>query len=217
MIFSILTIFPEFFNSFCQTGLISKALNNQLISIFVFNLRQFTHDKHQKVDDRPYGGGAGMVMKAEPLVSGVKFIQKEKPGRVILFSAYAKPLNQEKIKQLSLENHLILICGRYEGVDQRVIDLVVDEEISIGDYVLMGGEVAAQVIIETVSRMIPGVIGNPESVQTDSFFQQEQFGFPQYTNPREFAGLKVPNVLLTGNHLQIEKWRQDHQKKRTID
>ena len=133
---------------------------------------------------------------------------------MILFSAYARPLDQPKVKELAQEEHLILICGRYEGVDQRFIDERVDEEISIGDYVLMGGETAAQVVIESVSRMLPGVVGNRESVETDSFYYGDQYGFPQYTQPRDFRGLRVPEVLLSGHHRDILEWREKNQKKR---
>jgi tRNA (guanine37-N1)-methyltransferase len=154
-------------------------------------------------------------MMPQPLFDAVEHIKAKRPGRVILFSAYAERLSQQKVKNLSREyDHLILICGRYEGVDQRVIDELVDEEISIGDYVLMGGETAAQVLIESVGRMLEGVVGNPESVETDSFYEEGQYGFPQYTQPREFRGLTVPDVLLSGHHKEIIEWRKNHQKRR---
>lgn len=213
MIFSVLSIFPGIIENFKLYGLVAKALEKKFIQIDSYDLREFSKDKHRKVDDRPFGGGAGMVMTPQPLFDAVAHI-KEKTGKVLLFSAYADVLSQEKVKELAGNDHLILICGRYEGVDQRVIDQVVDEEISIGDYVLMGGETAAQVVIESVARMLDGVIGNRESVETDSFYQDGQFGFPQFTQPRDYNGLKVPDVLLSGHHKEILEWRHLHQKRR---
>lgn len=214
MEFSVISIFPEVVKNFSTAGLLKKAVDKGLISLNFFDLREFSNDKHKKVDDRPYGGGAGMVMTPQPLYKSISEIKKRKNGKVILFSAYAKLLNQMKVKELSTEEHLILICGRYEGVDQRIIDNYVDEEISIGDYVLMGGELAAGVLIESVSRMIDGVVGKRESVETDSFFYKNQYGFPQYTMPSSFRGFNVPGVLLSGNHKKIEEWRKQNQKKR---
>lgn len=214
MNFSIVSIFPDMLKNFITYGLIDKAIEKKLVNIDVYDLRDFTTNKHKKVDDKPFGGGSGMVMKLEPLFNAVSHIQKKMNGKVILFSAYAELLTQKKVKELSNEDHLILICGRYEGVDQRVIDEIVDEEISIGEYVFMGGEVAAEVILESVSRMIYGVIGNPESVKTDSFFYDNQFAFPQYTQPRDYKDLKVPEVLLSGNHRDIIEWRKRNKKRR---
>ncbi len=193
----------------------AKSIQKGFVAIDCYDPRHFTTNKHKKVDDRPFGGGAGMVMTPQPLFDTINHIKNKQPGKVILFSAYAPPLTQKKVKQFaSGEEHLILVCGRYEGVDQRVINELVDEEISIGDYVLMGGETAAQVIMESVSRMLDGVIGNPESVETDSFYHENQYGFPQYTQPREFRGLTVPDVLLSGHHKEIMTWREKHQKRR---
>lgn len=215
MDFSVVTIFPDLINNFARYGLISKAIESEIINIETFDLRDFTLNKHNKIDDRPFGGGAGMVMMPQPLFSAINYIKNRKSGKVILFSAYAELLNQKKIKDLSQQNHhLILVCGRYEGIDQRVIDELVDEEISIGDYVLFGGETAAQVLIEGVSRMIEGVVGNPESVETDSFYYDHQYAYPQYTQPRDYNGLKVPDILLSGHHLEINEWRKKHQKRR---
>jgi tRNA (guanine37-N1)-methyltransferase len=216
MIFSIVTIFPGMLEQFTQYGLLAKAIEKGIVRVDLYNLRDLTTNKHLKVDDRPFGGGAGMVMMPQPLFDAVEYIKNKRPGKVILFSAYAEPLNQQKIKSLAREEHVILICGRYEGIDQRVIDQLVDEEVSIGDYVLMGGETAAQVMVESVSRMLGGVIGNPESVETDSFYEEGQFGFPQYTQPRDYQGLKVPDVLLSGHHKDITEWRNKHQKRRKI-
>ena len=214
MIISVVSIFPGVIEGFLRYGLLEKAIEKEIIIVNVYDLRTFSANKHHKVDDRPFGGGAGMVMTPQPLFNAINFIKEKKTGKVILFSAYAELLTQEKVKELANEDHLILVCGRYEGVDQRVIDVLVDEEISIGDYVLMGGETAAQVVIESVARMLEGVVGNPESVETDSFYHDHQFAFPQYTQPREYRGLKVPDVLLSGHHKEILQWRKQHQKRR---
>jgi len=212
--FSIITIFPELIRDFLKYGLLEKAIGNGLVSVDVYDLRDFSCNKHRKVDDRPLGGGPGMVLMPDPLFRAVEFVQAKQPGRVILFSAYGRILTQEKIKSLATIDHMILICGRYEGVDQRAIDQLVDEEISLGEYVLMGGEIAAEVLLESVSRMIPGVVGNPESVQGDSFYQEDQYAFPQYTQPRSYRDLEVPELLLSGDHKKIGQWRLKNRKKR---
>jgi tRNA (guanine37-N1)-methyltransferase len=212
--FSIITIFPELIRGFLNYGLLEKAVKNGLLTVDVYDLREFSRNKHRKVDDRPLGGGPGMVLMPDPLFRAVESIQKDHPGRVILFSAYGRILEQKKIKDLARAEHLILICGRYEGVDQRAIDELVDEEISLGEYVLMGGEIAAEALLESVSRMIPGVVGNPESVQSDSFYNEDQYAFPQYTQPRAYRDLAVPELLLSGNHKQIEQWRLKNRKTR---
>lgn len=216
MIFSVVSIFPGMLESFLKYGLVAKAIEKNLITVDLYDLRHFTTNKHLKVDDRPFGGGAGMVMMPQPLFDSIHSIRQKKTGKVILFSAYANPLNQEKAKELAKEDHLILVCGRYEGIDQRFIDECVDEEISIGEYVLMGGEIPAMVLIESVSRMLDGVIGNPESVETDSYYHDESYAFPQYTQPRDYNGLKVPEVLLSGNHKAIQEWRILNQKRRSL-
>jgi len=213
MIFSIVTIFPDMLKNFITHGLLAKAIENRVIDVDVYDLRDFTDNKHLKVDDRPFAGGPGMVMMPQPLFAAVEFIHSKKPGRVILFSAYARILTQAHIKELAREDHLILVCGRYEGVDQRFIDTLVDEEISLGEFVLMGGEAAAEVLLEGVSRMLPGVVGNPLSVESDSFFREDQYGFPQYTQPRVFRDLTVPEVLLSGNHKEILDWRKKNEKR----
>lgn len=214
MVLSVVSIFPGIIENFIQYGLLAKAIEKKILTLDLYDLRDFADNKHRKVDDRPFGGGAGMVMMPQPLFTAVEFIKQKRPGKVILFSAYGELLTQKKVKELAKEDHLILVCGRYEGVDQRVIDTLVDEEISVGDYVLMGGETAAQVVIESVARMLNGVVGNPESVETDSFYEENQFAFPQYTQPREYKGLVVPDVLLSGHHKDIIEWRKKHQKRR---
>lgn len=214
MKFSIITIFPDMITNFLNYGLLAKAMQNGLVEVEVHDLREFSLDKHRKVDDRPFSGGPGMVLMPDPLFRAVEHVKKRQDGRVILFSAYGHILTQEKAKVLAGSGHLILICGRYEGVDQRAIDQLVDEEISLGEYVLMGGEIAAEALLEAVSRMIPGVVGNPESVQGDSFYHEDQYAFPQYTQPRAYRDLAVPELLLSGNHKQIEQWRLKNRKKR---
>ena len=214
MVLSVVSIFPGIIENFIQYGLLAKAIEKKIFTLDLYDLRDFSDNKHRKVDDRPFGGGAGMVMMPQPLFTAIEFIKQKRPGKVILFSAYGQLLTQKKVKELAKEDHLILVCGRYEGVDQRVIDTLVDEEISVGDYVLMGGETAAQVVIESVARMLKGVVGNPESVETDSFYEENQFAFPQYTQPREYKGLIVPDVLLSGHHKDIIEWRKKHQKRR---
>jgi len=208
MRFSVVTIFPGMIADMAKYGLLSKAVEKGIVKLDAYDLRDFTRDKHHKVDDRPFGGGPGMVMKPGPLFRAVDHISDKNSGRVVLFSAYAPILTQERVKALARESHLILVCGRYEGVDQRFIDHKVDEELSIGPYVLMGGELAAGVLIESVARMLSGVIGNVESVITDSYYQGETGGWPQYTQPRDFRGHHVPEVLLSGHHREIDEWRR---------
>ncbi|MDD8012808.1 MAG: tRNA (guanosine(37)-N1)-methyltransferase TrmD, partial [Acidobacteriota bacterium] len=171
MKFSIITIFPDMLGDFLKHGLLEKAVQNGRVEVEIHDLRAFSLDKHRKVDDRPFSGGPGMVLMPDPLFRAVEHVRSRHPagGRVILFSAYGRVLTQQRVKELAAMDHLILVCGRYEGVDQRAIDALVDEEISLGEYVLMGGEVAAEALLEAVSRMLPGVVGNPESISGDSF------------------------------------------------
>ncbi len=209
---SLLSIFPDIFQSFLDTSLIAKAQEKNLLRFSRLNIRDFAEPPHLQVDDTPYGGGAGMVMKVEPIVRAVEQAKTELPkAKVLLLSASGPRFSQATAKRLSQEPALIFICGRYEGVDQRVSDLVVDEEISLGDYVLMGGEVAAMVVIEAVCRLIPGVIKNAESLQQESFAagRGESLEYPHYTRPLEFRSLPVPPVLTSGNHQEIERWRSE--------
>lgn len=192
--FSILTLFPEMFQDF-KTSIIGRAIDKNLIDIEYINIRDFSKSKHKKVDDTPYGGGAGMVMMPDVVYDAYSFVKSEK-SKVIYLSPQGIPLKQSKVKELSKEEHIILICGHYEGIDQRVIDEIVDEEISIGDYVLTGGEIPAMVIIDTVSRYINGVISK-ESIEEESFSENGLLEYPQYTRPEEFHGVKVPEVLLS--------------------
>jgi tRNA (guanine37-N1)-methyltransferase len=203
----ILTIFPEIFGDFCATSLVGKAIESGALTVETRNLREFTTDRHRSVDDEPYGGGAGMVMAAPPWIAAVRAVSgSERPWRVLL-SPQGVRLDEAKVRELAARPRLLLLCGRYEGVDDRVRRLVVDEEVSIGDYVLSGGEVAAMVLIEAISRQIPGVVGRSESVERDSF-RGGLLDYPHYTRPRTVEGLEVPPVLLSGDHQAIETWRQ---------
>lgn len=214
MIFDILTLFPEMFHSPLEESIIGKARDAGVIHINLFNIRDYAEGKHRVTDDYPYGGGKGMIMKPEPIIRGITAIQSGNPHvRVILMTPQGYPLKQEAVKKLAQQSHLLLICGRYEGVDERVRD-VVDEEISIGDYVLTGGELAALVVIDAVSRQLPGVLGNEDASGDDSF-AQGLLEHPQYTRPREFGGRKVPEVLLSGDHQAIEQWRRQEALRRT--
>lgn len=205
MKFDILTLFPEMFDILKQS-IIGKAIEKELININLINIRDFSKDKHKKVDDTPYGGGAGMVMKPDVIYDAYKSI-KDKNAKVIYMSPQGKVLNQKKVEQLSKRNHLIILCGHYEGIDQRVLDKIVDEEISIGDYVLTGGEIPAMVLIDSVSRYVEGVL-NGESIKEESF-SEGLLEYPQYTRPETFEGEKVPEVLLSGHHKNINKWRKE--------
>lgn len=210
----VLTLFPEMFNSLLSESLIRKAIQRELIDIRLTDIRDFSTNKHHKVDDAPYGGGKGLVMGAEPIVSAFEAVVKETSSRTIFLSPGGKVLDQKKLVELSGYDQLILICGHYEGIDQRVIDLIVDEEISIGDYVLTGGELPAMVLIDGVSRHIDGVVGSKESVLEDSL-SDGLLKHPQYTVPRVFRGLEVPEVLLSGHHENIAKWRNEKSIERT--
>ena len=205
MKFDILTLFPEMFEAVKQS-VIGKAIEKQLIQINLINIRDFSKDKHKKVDDTPYGGGAGMVMMPDVVYDAYSSIQNKENAKVIYLSPKGKVLNQEKVLELSKQEHLILLCGHYEGIDQRVINEIVDEEISIGDYVLTGGEIPAMVLVDSVSRYIQRVL-KQEATQEESF-TNNLLEYPQYTRPEEFHGQKVPEVLLSGHHENIRKWRE---------
>ncbi len=219
--FDIITIFPEIFHAYLGESILKRALQRQLLDIKVYNLRDFTTDKHRTVDDYPYGGGPGMVMKIEPIYNAVQAIKaadyKNGTERLtVMLSPQGKVFNQEMAEDLSKEKRRILfICGRYEGIDERVRESLVDEEISIGDYVMTGGELAALVIIDSVARLIPGVLGDEESAKEESF-TWGILDYPHYTRPPEFMGMKVPEVLLSGNHREILQWRRREAIKRTL-
>lgn len=212
MTFHIVTIFPDYFRGPFEHGVVARAANTGLLQIKIHNLRDFTTGRHQIVDDRPFGGGEGMVLKPAPLFDAVEAILPTRTAadRVILLSASGTRFNQAAARRLSAYANLVLLCGRYEGVDQRVADHLADEQLSIGDYVLSGGELAAAVVIDATARLHPGVLGNSDSVVNESFSEEGVFDCPQYTRPADFRGWKVPDVLLSGNHEEIKRWRRAH-------
>lgn len=225
MRFDVLTIFPNFFESFKQEALISRARKKKLISIKTHNLRNYADDKRGTVDDRPYGGGAGMVLMFDPIAKAVKKVAKKKKSKIIVFNPKGKKFTQQMARDWSKLDQLIMICGRYEGIDERVMTLLADEEISIGDYVLFGGEVPAMVVMEAVARLLPGAIGKQESLENESFKDAGEIGteqlskyieYPHYTRPEVVVYKKkkviVPAVLLSGDHKKIEEWRKDKSK-----
>jgi tRNA (guanine37-N1)-methyltransferase len=215
MRFDILTLFPEMFSSPFQESILGRAIEKGFVQIRIVNIRDFALDKHQVVDDTPYGGGQGMVMKVEPIARAIERLKAEEPSsRLIHLTPQGRPLNQKRARELSSLSRLILLCGRYEGIDDRVRDLFVDEEISIGDYVLTGGELAAMVVIDAVARLLPGVLGSDRSAMDDSFINS-LLEYPQYTRPYDFRGSLVPEVLLSGNHQAISQWRRKEALKGT--
>ena len=211
MKFDVLTLFPEMFEPL-NTSIIGRAVKEKLIEINLTNIRDFSKDKHKKVDDTPYGGGSGMVMKPDVVYEAYKFVKGEN-AKVIYMSPQGKVLNQNKVIELSKEKHLIILCGHYEGIDQRVIDKIVDEEISIGNYVLTGGELPAMVLIDSVSRYVDGVLNEGSTIEES--FSQGILEYPQYTRPEIFLGTKVPDVLTSGNHQKINDWRKEQSLKIT--
>jgi len=214
--FHIVTIFPEFFRGPFEHGVIQKAREAGLIEIQVHDLRTWTYDRHRTVDDRPFGGGEGMLLKAAPIFEAVEAIWPERSegSKVILLSAQGKKFDQAKAREFSGKD-LLLICGRYEGVDERVAEHLADEELSIGDYVLSGGELAAAVVVDAVARLQAGVLGNETSSVDESFSEAGLLDWPQYTRPAEFRGWKVPEVLIGGNHEEVRKWRRNAAREKT--
>lgn len=204
----ILTLFPEMFKGPFDESIVQRAQKKKLVEMKIHNLRGWAKDKHRTVDDRPFGGGPGMILMVEPLYSALKDLKK-KSSKVILLTPQGKILQQKKAQALSKAKHLILICGHYEGIDERVRKHLVDEEISIGDYILTGGELPAMVVVDTITRLIPGVLEKPEATQDESFSDQKGIlESPQYTRPADFKGWKVPEVLLSGDHQKIKAWRK---------
>jgi tRNA (guanine37-N1)-methyltransferase len=241
MRFDIVTIFPGFFDSIFEHGVLKRAIQSQLLSVAVHDLREFTHDRHRTVDDRPFGGGEGMVLKPEPLAEAVEHLRlaprAERTAQretVILLSAQGRRFSQARARELAQASRVVLLCGRYEGVDERVSELIADQELSIGDYVLSGGELAAAVVLDTAMRLLPGVLGNEASSEYESFGQADELlprkagglnsthgaggllDYPHYTRPAEFRGLTVPEVLSSGNHEQIRKWRREQALRKTL-
>lgn len=219
MIIEILSLFPEYFRGPFHVSMLMKAQENGFLEIRHTDIRDFAEGKHKRVDERPFGGGPGMLLKPEPVVKAIRSVKK-KDSHVVYLSPQGTPLKAAKCEELAKIEHLILLCGHYEGVDERAISLEVDEEISIGDYVLTSGCAAAIVLVDAVARFIPGVIGHPDAVAQDSFQKGQKgqegiFDAPQFTRPEVFEGLQVPEILLTGNHEKIKQWRQKEAQKKT--
>lgn len=214
MRYDILTIFPQIFDSYLNESIIKRAIESKLIEIHVHDIRTFSKDKHKKVDDIPFGGGAGMLMTPQPLHDAITHVKKLNKGPVIFLTPQGKTFKQITAEKFSKTKSLILLCGRYEGIDQRIRDSLVDEEISIGNFVLTGGELPAMVMLDSISRLIPGVLGKEESHLEDSFSKalKRKKEYPHYTRPAKFKGMDVPEVLLSGHHAKIEKWRQSKLK-----
>lgn len=214
MRFDVITLFPDMILDYCSQSIIGRAIESQIIYINTVNPREYTEDKHKKVDDTPYGGGAGMVLMAQPYVDAYESVPKFEKTKTIMFSPQGQPLNDKKVNELAQYEQLILLCGHYEGFDERIRDIIQPEEISIGDFVLTGGELPALCLIDSVSRKVDGTLGKIESAEDDSF-SNGLLEYPHYTRPREYRGFKVPEVLLNGNHAEIEKYRYEQQIERT--
>ncbi len=216
MLFEVITLFPGIFTSPLNESILKRAKESGLIKVKVHNLRDFTFDRHRTVDDCPYGGGAGMVMKPDPIVEAIEKIKgAQKETKVILMTPQGEKFNQNWAIKLARHHRLIFVCGRYEGIDERV-KYFVDEELSVGDYILTGGELAALVVIDAVSRLIPGVLGDLDSAEKDTFFNN-LLKYPQYTRPQVFRGLETPDILLSGNHQKISDWRRKKSLKKTYE
>ena len=218
MRFDIVTLFPEMFAGYLGEGLLSKAISKGLIEVHLHSLRDWATRKHQKVDDRPYGGGPGMLLQVEPVVTCVETVvaMDPRPTEIILLSPQGERLRQPLVEKFALLPRVILICGRYEGFDHRIIEILQPKQVSLGDFVLNGGEVAAMAIIDATMRLVPGTLGDEQSARLDSFsFDHSGLEYPQYTRPREFRGHIVPDVLLNGHHEEIEKWRNEQSRVRT--
>lgn len=215
MRFDIISIFPELFAGVLECGIIHRAAQSGLVDIRIVNLRDFAKDRHRSVDDRPYGGGEGMVFMPGPLFEAIEFCRgDEKDVQVVLMTPQGKTWSQDLASEFAAIAHLVIICGRYEGVDQRVIDCLVDREVSIGDFVLTGGEIPAMAVLDSVVRLLPGALGCSESAVNESF-STGLLDYPQYTRPAEFRGKAVPDVLLSGNHAKIDKWRKEQALEKT--
>jgi len=209
----IVTLFPDFFESPLRTGLMGKAVESGLVTVNLIDLREFSDDKFKRCDDYPYGGGSGMVLMPEPLFRALSAV-KDSKTRVVLTSPSGRLLTQNVVKELAREDELCIICGRYEGVDQRVVDRFVDDEISVGDYVLSGGEYAALVMVDAIARYVPGFMSNSESLKEESF-ENDLLEYPQYTRPAEIEGMRVPDILISGDHGKIRQWRLDQSIEKT--
>lgn len=213
MKFDVVTIFPAMFGPVFDQGVIGRAIDRGVIGLAAHDLRQYTRGRHRQVDDMPFGGGPGMVMKPEPVIEAVESLRAANPGPVILMEPWGEMLDQHVAAELAREPGLIIVCGRYEGIDDRVRTAVGAREISIGDYVLSGGEIPAMVLIDAVARLVPGVVGDPGSLAQDTF-AADRTGWPQFTRPAEYRGMTVPDVLLSGDHARIEQWRRQEAARR---
>src|SRR5579859_4191131 len=212
MRFDVITIFPDMFGPVFRQGVVGRAVERGVIELHTHDLREFTHDRHRQVDDVPFGGGPGMVMKPEPVFEAVESVMLNNAGPVVLLEPWGRRLDQRLAEELAKEPGLIIVCGRYEGIDDRVRTGLAAYEISIGDYVLSGGEIPAMVLIDAVARLVPGVVGDEESLNQDTFGEAPG-GYPQFTRPAEFRGLRVPEVLLSGNHRLIQDWRRHNARR----
>ncbi|TMC51974.1 MAG: tRNA (guanosine(37)-N1)-methyltransferase TrmD [Chloroflexi bacterium] len=215
MRFDVVTIFPAMFGPVFQQGVIGRAVERGMLELQAHDLREHTHDRHRQVDDMPFGGGPGMVMKPEPVIEAVEAIRARNSGPVVLMEPWGELLDQRVAAELANETGLIIVCGRYEGIDDRVRAALNAREISIGDYVLSGGEIPAMVLIDAVARLVPGVVGDPGSLAQDSF-SDELTGWPQFTRPAEYRGMTVPEVLLSGDHARIKQWRRQQAAQRRV-
>ena len=210
----VVSLFPQMVQPVLEHGILKRAIKNGILSVHLHQLREFAADQHRTVDDYPYGGGAGMILKPEPIFKAVESLRPKVDSRIIFFTPQGQRLDQRLVEILSLEKHLILICGRYKGIDERVRFKLVTDEISVGDYVLSGGEIAAQILIDTIGRVLPSAIGDYQSAQDDSF-SQDLLDHPHYTRPAEFRGMRVPEILLSGHHQRIQQWRYQKSLDRT--
>jgi tRNA (guanine37-N1)-methyltransferase len=215
MRFDVVTIFPAMFAPVFEQGVVGRAIERGLIELHAHDLRDHTRDRHRQVDDMPFGGGPGMVLKPEPAIEAVESIRPQNPGPVVLMEPWGERLDQRLAESLAAEPGLIIVCGRYEGIDDRVRTALGAREVSIGDYVLSGGEIPAMVLIDAVARLVPGVVGDPESLANDSF-SREPSGWPQFTRPAEYRGMSVPEVLLSGDHARIRQWRRQQASQRHL-
>jgi len=218
MRFDVLTLFPEIFQGYLGQSLLKRAIDAGLVEVRLHNIRDWSLDRHNTVDDRPFGGGPGMVMRVEPVVECVEDVRGcgEDPGHLVMLTPQGRRLDQPHVEQLAAKERVVLLCGRYEGLDERIREILTPEEISVGDFIVNGGEVAAMVIIDSVIRLIPGVLGDEDSIADDSFSGTgRRLEFAQYTRPREYRGLEVPEILLSGNHEAIARWRELNSKERT--
>ncbi len=215
--FDVLTLFPGIFQSYLGQSLLEDAIKAELVQVHTWNIRDWTEDKHHRVDDRPFGGGPGMVLMTQPVVDCAEAVRAraEPPGRLVMLTPAGERLTQRTVEKLAAEPRLLLLCGRYEGFDDRVRQLLNPWEISIGDFVCNGGEVPAMVLIDAVIRLIPGVLGDEQSAADESHSEPGRIEYPQYTRPRNFRGLEVPEILLSGNHAAVAKWRREQSEKRT--